>query len=367
MQSVMIRFLPFFLFLLFMSCSKNESFLIQGDLRFVNASKAYLLEQNELGDIVVRDSTSIRGGVFRFHGHVDSPTMMYVQVGRRHPIDVLVENTKINMTGSILLSDEVKVEGSRSHSEFSTLQKEMLKMKGEHNNLLIELTNAKKQNDYAEVKSLTKKYNDASEKLLTNTQKFVAGNPTSVGAAYFVCMLLQYFDVMKLKEIIVSFDASVSDNQYVKFLNEELALNQKLSVESVAPDFHLPTLVGDSVSLADYEGQYLFIDFWASWCPQSAERRQRIAKSFEKYKKSGFSVLAVSLDREEKDWRAAVDEKPYGWTEASDLLYWESPISKVYRVHKIPYGVLIDPTGKVVSINPRRYMLEAKLSNIFGY
>ncbi|MBR4839326.1 MAG: AhpC/TSA family protein [Paludibacteraceae bacterium] len=363
----MVRLLFFLLLLICSSCSREESFLIHGDLRFVNASKAYLLEQNELGELVVLDSTDIRGGSFRFHGHVDSPTMMYVQVGRMTPIDVLVENAKINMSGSILLPDEVKVEGSRSHSDFANLQKEMMKMKWEHNNLLIEITNAKKQNDYEGVKSLTKRYNDASERLLQNTQRFVAGNPTSVGAAYFVCVLMQYFDVNKLKDIIVTFDPSIADSPYVKFLNEELALNQKLSVESVAPDFRLPTISGDTVSMADYAGQYLFIDFWASWCEPSEDRRKRIAVSYEKYRKMGFQVLSVSLDREEKAWREAVEKVPYGWTEASDLLYWESPISKMYRVHKIPYGVLIGPDGKVISINPRRYMLEAKLSNIFGY
>lgn len=362
-----LRFLSLLFLVFLVSCSRNESYVIHGDLRFVNASRAYLLEQDELGELVVRDSTSIRGGVFYFRGRVKSPTMMYVQVGKRHPIDVLVENTKIKMTGSILLPDEIKVKGSRSHNEFVVLQKEMMKLKDEHSLLLIELTNAKKQNNVNRVKTLTKQYNEASEKLLAYTQRFVAGNPTSVGAAYFVCMLMQYFDVSKLKDIILSFDSSIADNQYVRFLNEELALNQKLSVASEAPEFFLPTLDGDTVSLANYQGQYVFIDFWASWCERSAERRDRIAKSYEKYKGMGFNVLAVSLDREEDAWSKAVEQKVYGWKEASDLLYWESPISKVYRVHQIPYGVLIGPDGRIISINPRRYMLEAKLSNIFGY
>lgn len=363
----MVRLFFLFLTLLTLSCSKEESFLIKGDLRFVNASKVYLLKQDDLGELVVVDSANIRGGRFRFHGKVESPTMMYVQVGKRHPIDVMVENKLIEMTGSILLPDEVKVSGSQSHADFSHLQKEMMKMKDEHGNLLMELTNAKKQNDYGRVKSLTKRYNEASEKLLANTQSFVSGSPTSQGAAYFVCMLMQYFDVLKLKEIIMTFDPSVSNTQYVRYLNEELMLNQKLSVASLAPDFRLPTVLGDTVSLSDYAGQYLFIDFWASWCERSAGRRARIERSYEKYKNMGFNVLSVSLDHDEKEWHKAVAEDGYTWTEASDLLYWESPVSKLYRVQKIPYGVLVGPDGKVLSINPRRYMLEAKLSNIFGY
>lgn len=363
----MFRILTLFLALLLASCSKDDSFQIRGDLRFVNASKAYLLKQNDLGDLVVVDSTSIKGGHFRFSGKVESPTMMYVQVGKRHPIDVMVENTQIEMSGSILLPDEVKVTGSQSHDDFSFLQKEMMRMKGEHSNLLLEITNAKKQNDYKQVKALTKRYSEVSDNMLVTTQRFVAGSPTSAGAAYFVCMMMQYFDVIKLKDIIMTFDPSVANTPYVRYLNEELILNQKLSVSSVAPDFALPTMTGDTVTLASYAGQYLFIDFWASWCDRSGERRERLSKSYEKYRKMGFEVLAVSLDKDEMEWREAVERTPYDWTEASDLLYWESPISKVYRVHKIPYGILIGPDGKVISVNPRRYMMEAKLSNIFGY
>lgn len=354
-------------FTLLSSCKGKDSYVIHGDLRCVNASKVYLLKQNELGEMVAIDSSRVNGGEFKFHGKVDYPTMMYVQVGKRRPIDVFVENQRILMTGSILLPDEIVVEGSKSHADFSYLQKEMLKLKGESNSLLIEMTNAKKQNDYSELKRLKTQYNHITDTLLVLTNQFVVNNPTSVGAAYFVCMLVQYFDINKLRDIIQAFDLSISGSEYVKFLNEELMLNQKLSMETPAPYFKIPTSNGDSISLSDYAGEYLFIDFWASWCKPCEERRERLFKAYQKYKRSGFNILSVSLDKDEELWRKALSLHSYGWVEASDLLYWESPVSKVFRVQKIPYGVLINPEGKIEAINPRRYIFDAKLVNIFGY
>ncbi|HQJ90607.1 MAG TPA: DUF4369 domain-containing protein, partial [Paludibacteraceae bacterium] len=145
-RCVMLLCISLFFIVLF-SCKGKDSYVIHGDLRCVNASKVYLLKQNELGELVKIDSTTVNGGEFKFHGRVDFPTMMYVQVGKRRPIDVFVENQRISITGSILLPDEIKVEGSVSHDDFTYLQNEMLKLKGEGNSLLIVMTNAKKQND----------------------------------------------------------------------------------------------------------------------------------------------------------------------------------------------------------------------------
>ncbi|HOU68744.1 MAG TPA: AhpC/TSA family protein [Paludibacteraceae bacterium] len=365
-RCVMLLCISLFFIVLF-SCKGKDSYVIHGDLRCVNASKVYLLKQNELGELVKIDSTTVNGGEFKFHGRVDFPTMMYVQVGKRRPIDVFVENQRISITGSILLPDEIKVEGSVSHDDFTYLQNEMLKLKGEGNSLLIVMTNAKKQNDFDKLKSLSAEYNHITDTLFVMTEQFVTTNPTSVGAAYFVCMLVPDFDINELRNIIQSFDPSIAESEYVKFLNEELMLNQKMSLDTPAPSFKIPTSNGDSISLEDYKGEYVFIDFWASWCEPCVARRESMNAMYQKYKRSGFNVLSISLDKDANEWHKALSNRYYEWVEASDLLYWESPVSKIFRVQRIPYGVLIDPDGKIIAINPRRYIINAKLVNIFGY
>ncbi|HOI27045.1 MAG TPA: AhpC/TSA family protein [Paludibacteraceae bacterium] len=365
-RCVMLLCISLFFIVLF-SCKGKDSYVIHGDLRCVNASKVYLLKQNELGELVKIDSTTVNGGEFKFHGRVDFPTMMYVQVGKRRPIDVFVENQRISITGSILLPDEIKVEGSVSHDDFTYLQNEMLKLKGEGNSLLIDMTNAKKQNDFDKLKSLSAEYNHITDTLFVMTEQFVTTNPTSVGAAYFVCMLVPDFDINELRNIIQSFDPSIAESEYVKFLNEELMLNQKMSLDTPAPSFKIPTSNGDSISLEDYKGEYVFIDFWASWCEPCVARRESMNAMYQKYKRSGFNVLSISLDKDANEWHKALSNRYYEWVEASDLLYWESPVSKIFRVQRIPYGVLIDPDGKIIAINPRRYIINAKLVNIFGY
>ena len=362
LHSIILLFL-----LLLSSCNKKESFHIMGNLRCVNGTTAYLLKMNEHGDMIILDSTEIHGGEFRFKGKVEFPTMYHVQIGKRIPIDVLVENSDIWIKGSLLLPDEIRITGSQSFDDLIHLQRELQKIQFEKNTILIELENARKQKDRKLAKELENRYSHYSDTLLLITKRFVANNPSSVGAAYFVCILSQIIDINSLKEIISLFDPSISNSEYVRFLNAELILNQKFSLDSPAPDFALPTSTGDIVRLSDYEGKYLLIQFWASWCSSSAERNRELRKLYEKYQQAGLEILSISLDKKEAEWLFAIARDSMEWRQASDLLYWESPVSKYYRVQKIPYGVLIDPNGKIVAINPRRHNIDAKMRSIFGF
>lgn len=356
------------LLLLLNSCNnKKDSFLIHGDLRCVNASMAYLLKTNEFGDIKIIDSTEIHGGEFRFKGKVDYPTMYFIRIGKQRPIDVFVENAEITIKGSVLLPEEIRVTGSKSLDDVNYLQRESEKIQALRNTTLIELENARKQKNRKLAKKLEARYDNYPDSILLITEEFVYNNPTSVGAAYFVCTLVQNFDILKLKDIIVLFDPTIQDSEYVKYLNDELVLSQKLSIGSTAPDFSLSTLNGDSICLSDFHGKHLLIEFWASWCKTSKERNKDFRKTYKKYNEKGLDILSISLDKEESEWRNAIQRDSMEWTQASDFLYWESPVSKYYRVQKIPYCILIDPNGKIISINPGKYVLDSKLRNIFGF
>ena len=362
-----IIFLLFSLLLLGSCNKKKESFLIEGDLRCVNATTAYLLKMNEYGDMIILDSTEVHGGVFRFKGKVEYPTMYHVQIGKRRPIDVFVENSEILIKGSVLLPDEIKVTGSNSFNELIALQKESQKIQHKKSATLIELENARKQRNFKLAKTLEDQYNHYADTLLLKTRLFVENNPASISAAYFVCTLTQTFEINRLTEIIRLFSPSIGGSEYVRFLNEELMLNQKFDLDSPAPDFALPTSAGDTARLSDYTGKYLLLRFWASWNKRGTERNLALKHIYEKYQPVGLEILSVSLDKKEDEWRSGIERDSMTWRQASDLLYWESPVSKYYRVQRIPYEVLIAPDGTIIAINPRRHIMDAKLKSIFGF
>ncbi len=71
---------------------------------------------------------------------------------------------------------------------------------------------------------------------------------------------------------------------------------QRPKVGDAAPEIQLAGLSGRMVSLADYRGEVVLVNFWASWCPPCKSELKWFEKVFEEYEDEGFAVVAVSLD-----------------------------------------------------------------------
>lgn len=361
----------FFVFILTIlsltACVKKDRYVIHGNLRCVNAQEAYLMEINHLGEMVTIDSTPIRNGDFKFRGHVEYPTMRFIKIGSSRPFDVFVENEEISIRGSVLYPDEIAVTGSSSQADLNFLMNEYKNISNKRNSVLVKISNAKKQKNPQLEKKLATHYETLPDSLLYITERFVASNPSSVGAAYFVCSLSESFSVLKMENIIKQFSPAIANSQYVRYLNDELALAKKFTVGSIAPDFHLTTIDGEEISLDKYFNKYLYIDFGASWCKETKERNETLLDLYHRYHSLGLEILSVSLDSDDDDWRDfACREPELPWDQASDLLYWASPITKQYHVNQIPCGVLISPDGKILQIDGKKINMGNYLRKSFG-
>ena len=111
-----------------------------------------------------------------------------------------------------------------------------------------------------------------------------------------------------------------------------------------APQFTLASRGGPQVSLAQYKGQVVMINFWASWCGPCRQEMPLLESIYKKYHKLGFTMLGVNV---EPDSQAANE-----WLKATPvsfpILYdTESKVSKLYDVAGMPTSVIIDRAGKV--------------------
>lgn len=347
-----------------LSCSDEERFTIEGELGYTNAKTAYLVFVDEVfGNEVLLDSSKVNDGKFRFSGKVESPVVCQIRVGRRNSVKLFVENSDIKVHSSAHLPDEVVVTGSKADADLDVLQKKERELLSEKNMVWLEIVNAKKAKKYRRAEELKRRYDRINDSLFVFTRDFVYVNPKSVGASYFIyyLMLTQKFDSKKLEPVVSLFDPSISETYYMKYIKEEMLLNQRLALNMEAYDFCLPLQNGATVSLSDFKGKYVYLDFTATWCRSCMSQRNDLKRIYDKYHDSGLEIVSVYLDKNKEEWAKSVEASALPWSQVCDFKYWESPVTKYYRVHKIPYGVLIDGDGKLVAINPSFRMLEAKL------
>lgn len=353
--------------MIFASCSDKERFTIEGELGYTNAKMAYLVFVDEvLGDEVLLDSSKINDGKFHFSGKVESPIVCQIRAGGRVSVKLFVENSNIKVFNSAHLPDEVEVTGSKSDADLDVLQKKERELLTKKNMIWLEFVNAKKEKKQRKAEALKRRYNRMNDSLYVFTRDFVYVNPESVGASYFIyyLMLTQKFDSKKLEPIVALFDPSISETYYMKYIKEEMLLSQRLTLGMEAYDFSLPSLNDQLVSLSDLKGKHVYVDFTATWCETCVSQRKELRRLYDKYHEVGLEIVSVYLDKDKDIWTERVAEDSLPWIQVCDFKYWESPVTKYYRVQKIPYGVLIDGDGKLVAINPSFRMLEAKLKKI---
>ncbi|MET3880794.1 TlpA disulfide reductase family protein [Chitinophaga sp. OAE865] len=125
-----------------------------------------------------------------------------------------------------------------------------------------------------------------------------------------------------------------------------------------APDFTEKDTAGIAVSLKDFRGKYVLIDFWASWCMPCRAENPHVLKAYEKYKGRNFTVLGVSLDKSRADWIKAIREDHLPWQQISSLDPQNAEGAKKYAIRYIPQNYLVSPEGKIIAANLRGEGLE---------
>lgn len=119
----------------------------------------------------------------------------------------------------------------------------------------------------------------------------------------------------------------------------------KGSVGQPPPQFELKDINGQTVSLAQYKGKVVLIDFWATWCPPCRGEIPNMKKVYAQYKSKGFEIIGLSLDRSEKDLKDYIQKNGVTWRMV--FVGNNTQVCSDYHVRAIPSLFVVDRAGNL--------------------
>ena len=363
------------------SCGSQAGYVLKGEFKGAGNGRAVLLMSSE-GQRVISDTVEMKGGKFVFEGEVPDAgwaTVVVEPEGKEGVRMMLaLENSRIEMRG------DWNNLGMDENEELAVLGMQII---GSKNQDVYEQV----EGQYKAVKELPEftKFAEILEKVLETPEiledttfyweykkgydvwiarvkkeqlKIMAANPSVEMVAYELGYMKDNMTLEQLEHVFGQFDVKVQQSKWGKAIRESIELRQRIEPGRLAPEFTLARRDSSLVSLADYRGKVVVLDFWASWCRPCRASFPWVREFYEEYREKGVEIIGVSIDENKASWEKALDEERLPWPQVIDEIEkGRSRVGGLYHVLAVPMFVVVDKEGKIVV---RAHMEKKELSAV---
>lgn len=347
------------------AAQNSAEFSLTGQVEgFADSSEVKLVRSGENTPLA---QARIVNNQFVLKGALAEPSLVFLFIGDQpQPAELFIEPKVMSIRGSKGNPGAMQLEGSSSHLIFQRFLVGFVPYVQLRNQQATALNASPGDKNRDSLMAAYSATNMAMQQLV---EQLAQQEPASPVTSFVLAATYGFFNDMGwLEKCFESLQPPARQSASGKQLDAMIQDGKIGAIGSKAIDFTQADTSGKMISLSSFKGKYVLVDFWASWCGPCRQENPNVVDNFNKFKAKNFTVLGVSLDREDQraKWLEAIKKDRLTWTHVSDLKFWNNEAARLYRVNGIPYNFLVDPSGTIIAKNLRGPALEAKLCEVLG-
>lgn len=367
-----ITFLPLYIY-----SQGDDGFTIIGKTKDYKDSTKLYFKKSVSGFIMDGvDSTYVINNTFTFKGIAPEPHKYHIHTGYTgweaeppesyHSITFWVNNSTIYLTDDVGNLKYSKIAGSELQQDNNDFNKAVAPYNVLEDSLF-KVRDDLPPSDTLNFNLLRNKIKEVREKEQLTYMDLIKFHPKSIISAYILNIYKTTWGRDKTMELFNLLNESAQNSPYGEPIKEYLQLSANIEIGNSFVDLELKDLNGVLLKLSSLKGNYILLDFWASYCGPCRAEHPRLLELYNKYKEKGFEIYAVCLDDKKESWQQTVKQDKINWVTVSELKQAHaSKAAMIYGVTALPQNYLIDKEGKIIAKNIRGVKLTDKLDEIFN-